>query len=187
MNNINTMNNIKDNVEQAFQEAHEREESTLEKAKKTFNSKLPISTPAASISNSVVSVHELKSRLNWGEPGLTILDVRDRDAFDDCRILGAMNVPLSTLPDAVQSVLQHKRDIYVYGNSDEESTAATDLLRGAGFYQVAVLRGGLEAWTKIDGSIDGVATNVEPGPDAYNVFSRLKEFASERATEKSLK
>lgn len=181
------MSNVENKVQQAFEEAHEREENTLGKAKEAFNSKLPIPTPAASVSGSEVSVHELKSRLNWGEPGLTILDVRDRDAFDDCRILGAMNTPSSMLPDVIQSTLQHKRDIYVYGNTDEDSTAAANILRQAGFHQVAVLRGGLEAWKQVDGSVDGVATNIDPGPDAYNVFSRLKEFASERAAEKNLK
>ncbi|PZV12480.1 MAG: rhodanese-like domain-containing protein [Leptolyngbya sp.] len=175
------------NIQETFQAAHEREESTLGKVKEAFNEKLPFSTPTASISGNTVSVHELKSRLNWGEPGLTILDVRDRDAFDDCRILGAMNTPLSILPGAVQNTLQQKRDIYVYGSSDEESTAGASVLREAGFHQVAVLKGGLEAWLKIDGSIDGVATNSDPGPDAYNVFARLKEFAHERAQEKSVK
>lgn len=182
----NAMKNTGDNIQQAFQEAHEREEDTLGKAKEAFSDKLPIPTPAAAISGSVVSVHELKSRLNWGEPGLTILDVRDRDSFDDCRILGAMNTPLAMLPGAVKSSLQPKRDIYIYGSSEEESTTAANLLREAGFLKVAVLRGGLETWLKVDGSVDGVATNTDPGPDAYNVFSRLKEFAHERAEEKSI-
>ena len=175
-----------DKIQQTFEEAHEREENTLGKAKETFSASLPIPTPSASVSGSVVSVHELKSRLNWGEPGLTILDVRDRDSFDDCRILGAMNTPLSILPDAVQSTLQQKRDIYLYGSNDEEATAAAAILRQAGFAQVATLRGGLEDWLKIDGSVDGVATNINPGSDAYNVVSRLKEFAHERAQERSL-
>ncbi|MCY7391812.1 MAG: rhodanese-like domain-containing protein, partial [Leptolyngbyaceae cyanobacterium CAN_BIN12] len=116
------MENQGKEIQQAFEDAHEREESTLGKAKEAFNAKLPIPTPAASVSGDVVTVHELKSRLNWGEPGLTILDVRDRDAFDDCRILGAMNTPSSILPGAVQTTLQTKRDIYLYGSSDEEST-----------------------------------------------------------------
>ncbi|MBM0740952.1 rhodanese-like domain-containing protein [Phormidium sp. CLA17] len=179
-------NETGDAIKQPFDEAHEREENTLEKAKVAFSDKLPISTPAAAVSSSEVSVHELKSRLNWGEPGLTILDVRDRDVFDDCRILGAMNTPVSILPGAVQSTLQFKRDIYIYGSNDGESTTAANILREAGFHQVAVLKGGLEAWLKIDGSVDGVNTNTDPGPDAYNVFSRLKEFANERAKEKSV-
>jgi len=181
------MENQGKEIQQAFEDAHEREENTLGKAKEAFNAKLPIPTPAASVSGNVVTVHELKSRLNWGEPGLTILDVRDRDAFDDCRILGAMNTPSSILPGAVQTTLQTKRDIYLYGSSDEESTTAANTLRAAGFGQVAVLKGGLEAWLKIDGSVDGVATNTDPGSDAYNVVSRLKEFAHERAQEKKLK
>jgi rhodanese-related sulfurtransferase len=183
----NILENTTDAIQQTFENAHQNEENALERAKETFNSKLLISTPAGSISASQVSVYELKSRLNWGEPGLTILDVRDRKAFNDCRILGAMNTPLSILPEAVQSTLQQKRDIYVYGSSEEEATTAANSLREAGFHKVAVLQGGLEAWLKVDGSVDGVATNVEPSPGAYNLVSRLKEFANERAQEKNLR
>jgi rhodanese-related sulfurtransferase len=172
-----------DDVGQKFDQAHDREENAIARAKDTLVDKLPIATAPASITSGHATVHELKSRLNWGEPGLTILDVRDREAFDDCHILGAMNVPMSMMPDAVQDTLQDKRDIYVYG---DEATAAAQTLRSAGFKNVAELQGGLAAWQEVGGSVDGVKTQTEPSAGAYNVVSRLKEFAEERAKEKQI-
>jgi rhodanese-related sulfurtransferase len=39
----------------------------------------------------------LKERLDWGEPALTIIDVRDRDAFNISHICGAISLPLNEL------------------------------------------------------------------------------------------
>ncbi len=185
--------NIQDNVnrvEEGFEKAHQAEEETLGRAKENFQDnvadKIPVPTPTSRVS-SHASMHELKSRLNWGEPGLTILDVRDRSAFDDCRILGALSTPVDSLPEAIQEHLQFKRDIYIYGDNVEQAESAAQVLRQAGFYQVAVLEGGLDTWKQIGGSIDGTETNQEPSPGAYNVFSRLREFAEERAREKQMK
>lgn len=185
--------NIQDNVnqvEEGFEKAHQREEETLGRAKENFQDnvadKLPVPTPTSKIS-SHATMHELKSRLNWGEPGLTILDVRDRAAFDDCRILGALNTPVDSLPEAIQEHLQFKRDIYIYGDNAQQAESAAQVLRQSGFYKVAILEGGLEAWKQISGSIDGTETNQDPSPGAYNVFSRMKEFAEERAREKQMK
>jgi rhodanese-related sulfurtransferase len=169
---------------------HEREENTLERAKENFKEvvgdKLPGGSAPASVTGSQVSMHELKSRLNWGEPGLTILDVRDRATFQDCHIMGAMNTPVETLPGSIQESLQYQRDIYVYGSNLEEANKAAQALREAGFQKVAVLEGGLSAWQEIDGSVDGILHSV-PTPGAYNVADRLKEFAEEKQKENRMK
>ncbi len=147
--------------------------------------KLPDLIPTPPGFHSQATAHELKSRLNWGEPGLTILDVRSHDAFSDRRIMGAMNLPLDELAQAAQS-LAFNRDIYVYGETDEETASAAGRLREVGFLKVAELKGGLVAWQEIDGSIEGVATNENPGSDAYNVGSRLAAFNQEKAKEKRM-
>lgn len=146
--------------------------------------KLPGIVPPSMHANA--SAHELKSRLNWGEPGLTIVDVRDRSSFAECRIMGALNMPADGLPQAAQSSLEDNRDIYLYGATDEETAAAAELLRGAGFQHVAELKGGLRAWREIDGAIEGSGTNESPGSDAYSVSSRLQAFSEERAKEKRM-
>jgi len=191
------MDNIQENMDkaakkipEAFENVHQVEEDAVARAKDAFKDqaeKLPVPTPPAAVFHDKATAHELKSRLNWGEPNLTILDVRDREAYDDCRILGALNTPMEMLPDAVDMTLQHKRDIYVYGESDEQSREAAQKLRQAGFQRVAELQGGLKSWMEIGGSIDGSQTQIDPGPEAYNVFSRLKAFNEVRAKEKQMK
>jgi rhodanese-related sulfurtransferase len=157
----------------------------IEDAITAAKDKLPNFTPVPPAFHSQATAHELKSRLNWGEPGLTILDVRDHGAFNDRRIMGAMNMPLDQLPQIAQS-LSFNRDIYVYGVNDSETASAAGRLREAGFLQVAELKGGLAAWQEIDGSVEGAATNENPGSDAYNVASRLEAFNQEKSKEKRM-
>lgn len=191
------MDNIQENMDKAarevpenFEKIHQLEEDTAAKAKDAFKeqaNKLPVPTPPASVFHTKATAHELKSRLNWGEPNLTILDARDREAYNDRRILGALNTPLEILPDAADMSLQHKRDIYVYGESDEQSHQAAEKLRQAGFSRVAELQGGIDSWMEIGGSIDGSNAQIDPGPEAYNIFSRLKAFSEVQAKEKQMK
>jgi rhodanese-related sulfurtransferase len=153
--------------------------------------KLPNIIPTPPGLHSVATSHELKSRLEWGEPGLTILDIRDSSAFQECRIMGAMNASTGDMATGaqatgVQATLSPKRDIYVYGATDEETAAAASALRGAGFQNVAQLQGGLTMWREIGGAVEGRATEEKPGADAYNVVSRLNQFGEERAKEKSI-
>lgn len=146
--------------------------------------RMPDVTPTPPGFHPQATVHELKSRLQWGEPGLTILDVRDHDAFNQCRIQGAMNMPLDRLPDMVESSLQQDRDIYIYGGNEEETSRAAALLREAGFEKIAELKGGLLAWQEIDGAVEGIIES--PGADAYNVVARLQAFNDERAKEQNM-
>ncbi len=149
-------------------------QDSIQKAKDA----LPNVTPTPPGFKSASSVHDLKSRLEWGEPALTIIDVRDRDTFNDSHILGALPMPVEELVDRAQPALNPVRDIYVYGESEEQTAQAAAKLRQAGFSHVAELKGGLEAWKQIAGPTDGVVdAQQEPGPEAYNLFSRLKHHA----------
>jgi len=124
------------------------------------------------------SAQALKQRLEWGEVAFTILDVRDRGAFNASRIMGAMTMPMEELPQRALDSLEPRREIYVYGDSDEQSAQAANQLRQAGFESVSELRGGLAAWKAIGGPTEG---NAETGYDAssaeYNVKSRLDKHA----------
>ena len=95
-------------------------------------------------------VFELKSRLDWGEPALTIIDARDRTEVNFRHILGAIPMPVSELVNRAQSSLENSRDIYIYGETDEETAIAASLLRDAGFQNVSELRGGVAAWRALD-------------------------------------
>lgn len=122
-------------------------------------------------------VHVLKSRLEWGEPAFTILDVRERNAYNRGHIMGAMAFPMDQLVDRAQTIAK-SRDIYIYGDSDEQTAEAAQQLRSAGFYHVSELKGGLAAWKAVGGPTEGVIESRTPaGADDYNVVDRLKNHA----------
>ncbi len=89
---------------------------------------------------------DLQTRLQWGEPALTIVDVRDPASFKTSHIMGAVSVPMGKLVEKVQESCEQVRDIYVYAETDEATATAAQQLREAGFINVAELKGGLSAW-----------------------------------------
>lgn len=103
----------------------------------------------------VSTVFELKDRLDWGEPALTIIDVRDRKEFNESRISGAISMPMDELIARVSVSLECERDIYVYGGTDKLTAAAAKELREAGYQNVAELMGGLGAWQAAAGATEG--------------------------------
>ncbi len=95
------------------------------------------------------SVASLKERLDWGEPALTIVDVRDRNAFNATHIMGAVSIPMNELVARAIANLELIRDIYVYGETNEQTAEAAFNLRAAGYKNVAELLDGLAAWKAI--------------------------------------
>ncbi|MDX2216350.1 MAG: rhodanese-like domain-containing protein [Oculatellaceae cyanobacterium bins.114] len=94
-------------------------------------------------------VHDLKSRLDWGEPALTIIDARDRTEFNQGHVMGAISIPMKELVKRSLTRLELDRDIYVYGVTDDETAIAATHLRNAGYSHVSELRGGVAAWKAV--------------------------------------
>lgn len=165
----------KGKVEAGVQTAKEKAPD-VEGAIKAAKDKLPDVTPTPPGLKAESSAQDLKARLEGGEPGLTIIDVCDRDKYNDGHIMGAIPMPMAELVERAQSSLEANRDIYVYGGSDEETSQAANSLRQAGFMNVAELKGGLKGWKAIAGSTEGRAeAQAEPGPQAYNVVSQVTD------------
>ena len=118
----------------------------------------PIPSPAAVDKNSDVAV--LKSRLLWGEPAFTIIDVRDRQIYNQGHIMGALPMRMDSLADMAARSLSRSRNIYVYGASDVESTRAAQVLIIAGFENVSALKGGFAAWKAIGGPTGGIMESM---------------------------
>lgn len=127
-------------------------------------------------------VHTLKSRLEWGEPAFTILDVRERRTYNEGHIMGAMPMPIDELVERAAASLDKNRDIYVYGANEEETAQAAQQLRSSGFEHVSQLKGGLGAWKAIGGPTEGIIeSKTPPGADDYNVVARLQNHAENQA------
>ncbi|MCM0590813.1 MAG: rhodanese-like domain-containing protein [Gloeotrichia echinulata IR180] len=106
--------------------------------------------------NLIADAHDLKFRLEWGQPGFTIVDVRDRHTYNHGRISGAIQIPFDELVQRAKSSLHTERQIYVYGDSDAQTATAAQTLRNAGFTAVAGIQGGLLAWKTVGGATEGV-------------------------------
>ena len=116
-----------------------------------FFSIIPIPDPLKAQS----LVYDLKKRLDWGEPALTIIDIRDREAFNISHISGAVSLPMNELVNRALINLEPSRDLYVYGSTDEQVAEAAAQLRTAGYQNVSELRGGLAAWKANSYPIEG--------------------------------
>ena len=103
-------------------------------------------------------VYDLKSRLDWGEPALTIVDVRDRLTFNQGHIMGAVSIPTEDLVARAAANLERDRDIYVYSDTDEETAEAAARLREAGFNRIAEVTGGLGAWKAAEYPVEAIST-----------------------------
>lgn len=90
--------------------------------------------------------YELKGRLDWGKPGLTIIDTRPLNDYNSERITGAISFPGKELIDRSLMALELTRDIYIYDETDEQTAIVATQLREAGYQNVSELIGGAEAW-----------------------------------------
>ena len=101
------------------------------------------------------SVGHLKKRLDWGEPALTIIDVRTRESFNISHIQGSISMPMDEPADLTLASLESSRDIYLYAETNEQTAVAANKLRQAGYQNISELIGGLTAWKKAKYPIEG--------------------------------
>ncbi len=101
------------------------------------------------------SVASLKERLDWGEPALTIVDVRDSSSFNATHIMGSVSMPMNELVGRANASLELIRDIYVYGETNDQTAKAASSLREAGYKNVAELLDGLADWKAVGYPTEG--------------------------------
>ena len=105
-------------------------------------------TPAVSAAEPTAgvetTVEELKTRLDRAD-GVFILDVREQQEFQICRIPSSTLIPLGDLPHRLVE-LEGRDDMVVHCKSGARSAKAVKLLHKAGFVKAKNLRGGILAW-----------------------------------------
>jgi glyoxylase-like metal-dependent hydrolase (beta-lactamase superfamily II)/rhodanese-related sulfurtransferase len=94
-----------------------------------------------------MSLGELSSRIESKNNDLIVLDVRERDAFEQGHVSGARLLPRGQLELRVNVELTDPtRRILVYCEFGYVSTLATATLRQMGFQGAVALDGGMKAW-----------------------------------------
>jgi adenylyltransferase/sulfurtransferase len=96
---------------------------------------------------SETTVQELKARMDRREP-FWLLDVREKNEWDICRIPGATLIPLGELPRRLDELPQGAGapEIIVQCKTGNRSAKAAALLREKGFTRVKNLKGGILEW-----------------------------------------
>lgn len=94
-----------------------------------------------------MSMDEVRERVSAGGNGLTVLDVRERDAYDAGHVPGALHVPRGQLEIRIDSVLPDPTvRVVTCCEFGKISTLAADTLRTMGFPRAVALDGGMKAW-----------------------------------------
>ena len=111
-------------------------------------------------SEAFISLHDLKRSLGGVRRPL-IVDVREPNEFDGPlgHIEGAIDIPLGQLPAVWDDLGDRAPPVVVVCRTDRRSAQAADILRARGVENVKVLRGGMEAWTKVGASPTAVTAS----------------------------
>jgi adenylyltransferase/sulfurtransferase len=104
-----------------------------------------------------ITAAELKRRMDAGDD-LALLDVREPQEFELCRIPGSTLVPLGELPAKLDR-LDSTKELVVHCRTGKRSLQAIELLRQAGFSPARLLN--------LEGGIDAWARDVDPAMPRY--------------------
>ena len=86
--------------------------------------------------------------------GLRVLDVRDPDEYEICRLEGAELMPLATVPHAAAKLSDAQAPILVYCHHGMRSLRAVEMLRHLGYANAQSISGGIDRWSEeIDPSV----------------------------------
>ncbi len=110
-----------------------------------------ITSESPDVGDTALSIEppELKHLIDSNKP-LYLLDVREPQEWQICRIAGAHLIPLGRLSASLNQ-LNTADDIVVYCRSGVRSAKAVELLKKSGFKRVRNLDGGILAWAdKVD-------------------------------------
>jgi rhodanese-related sulfurtransferase len=92
---------------------------------------------------------QVKARLDAGEP-VVLLDVRQPEEFEYCRIAGAHLLPLGDLIRQAGTVeVPEQATVVVYCHHGVRSLTGAHLLMQAGVEDVVSMAGGIDAWSQL--------------------------------------
>jgi rhodanese-related sulfurtransferase len=105
--------------------------------------------PASTTHAAEITAEELQGRLQKGDK-VFILDVRNPEEYQICKIAGSTLLPLPALPQRFAE-LDKNREMVVHCKSGMRSAKAIQFLRQQGFTKLINLKGGIISWVdKVD-------------------------------------
>ena len=94
-----------------------------------------------------ISVQETQRLLAAEGADLRLIDVRDPEEYEHCRLPRAELIPLSTLPtDAAAKLPDKAAQILLYCHHGMRSARAADYLRQMGYTNARSVAGGIDRW-----------------------------------------
>ena len=105
---------------------------------------VPAHAEPAAVDGSEVTVEELKAKLDRGD-NVFVLDVREPNEYQICRIEGSKLIPLGELARRTEE-LDRDREMIVHCKMGGRSAKAVALLQERGFTRARNLKGGILAW-----------------------------------------
>ncbi len=92
-----------------------------------------------------LSVAESKHLLDTEPDQVLLVDVREPDEFEICRIPGAEPIPMRQIPGHI-STLPKDKHLLIHCHHGSRSLLVTQYLRANGFTAVTNVAGGIDAW-----------------------------------------
>ncbi|MBA3717750.1 MAG: molybdopterin biosynthesis protein MoeB, partial [Actinobacteria bacterium] len=115
-----------------------------------------------------------------GEAPLTLIDVRERDEWDEGHLPGATHIPRGSLESRIeQAVPDHSQRLLLYCGSGGRSAFAVRTLQDLGYENVSSLAGGFTDW-KRNGYPTEVTRSLSPqGRMRYSRHLLIPEVGEE--------
>ncbi len=100
-----------------------------------------------------------------GQQSFVLIDVRSSQAFEECHVPGAINLPYRRINENVEEVVQLSKEklivVYCWGPACNAATKAAARLSTLGF-SVKEMLGGIEYWRREGGPIEGTLGENAP-------------------------
>lgn len=93
-----------------------------------------------------ITVQDLKQKLDNKE-NIVLVDCREKDEYEYCRIQGAVLIPLSEFEERAEKELNPKDAIYIHCHHGGRSMRVCEYLQSLGFESTTNVLGGIEAWS----------------------------------------
>lgn len=98
----------------------------------------------------VKSLYELLK----GSEKIVLIDCREKDEYEYCRIEGSQLIPLSQFSERALKELNPENEIYIHCHHGGRSRRACEFLEENGFKNTTNVVGGIDAWSlSVDPSV----------------------------------